>query len=326
MLGPSADLLSLLYLGVALFTLWQLTSRWRSLIDDTYTDDDRNLASRIGFLLLTPLGVLIHELAHMLFATMLGGRNIELNYRAYWGYVQYSGNLGAVSEWIVAAAGPGASLVLGLAVGYTALRMRQPWRDMGMSFAHATLLLDLILYPGMSVMDGIGDFRWIYSWRTPTLAIVAGVIHVAGLIAYIVLARLQLRQTKREARSALTEQFVGQQVTLRDEIVARLVILETAERVRHLEPEEREELNHLRELREWSIEHNQQLAPPRDTVPPTVAPGTSPETLPGAAVPEPPAGPAVPGPASPEPGLGPRFGPPPGPLPGMPSYEEDRRN
>ena len=98
MLGPSADLLSLLYLGVALFTLWQLTSRWRSLVDDTYTDDDRNLASRIGFLLLTPLGVLIHELAHMLFATVLGGRNIELNYRAYWGYVQYSDNLGAVSE------------------------------------------------------------------------------------------------------------------------------------------------------------------------------------------------------------------------------------
>ena len=328
MLGPTADLLSLLYLGVA---LWQLTSRWRSLVDDTYTDDDRNLANRIGFLLLTPLGVLIHELAHMLFATVLGGRNIELHYRVYWGYVQYSGNLGAVSEWIVAAAGPGASLVLGLAVGYAALRMRQPWRDIGMSFAHATLLLDLILYPGMSLMDGVGDFRWIYSWRTPTLSIVAGVIHVAGLIAYIVLARLQSRQTKREARSALTERFVGQQVSLREEIVARLAILETAERVRHLESEEREELNHLRELREWSIEHNQQLAPPDATAPSSVSPSTLLETLPGTATSEPPDSPAAPGaptsgPASPEPRLGPRFGPPPGPLPGMPSYEEDRRN
>ena len=42
------------------------------------------------------------------------------------------------------------------------------------------------------------------------------------------LARLQSRQTRREARAALTERFAGQQVTLRPEIVARLDELETA--------------------------------------------------------------------------------------------------
>ena len=47
MFGQSADLLSLLYLAVALFTLWQLTSRWRSLIDATYTDDDRKRAATV---------------------------------------------------------------------------------------------------------------------------------------------------------------------------------------------------------------------------------------------------------------------------------------
>jgi hypothetical protein len=284
MLGPTADLLSLLYLAVAAYTLWQLPGRWRSLTDATYTDDDRNLASRIGFLLLTPVGVLIHELAHMLFATILGGRNIELHFRAYWGYVQYSGNLGAISEWIVAAAGPGSSLLLGLAVGYGMLRLRQPWRDVGMSFAHATLLLVLILYPGMSVVDGVGDFRWIYSWQTPTLSIVAGVVHVMGLAAYIMLARLQSLQTRRETRNALTDRFSGQQVTLRDEILARLSILETAERVRRLEPDEREELNHLRELRAWSIEHNQQLAssaPPPEPTPGPPGPTAGPDALPG---------------------------------------------
>ena len=157
-----------------LYTLWQLPSRWRALVDDTYTDEDRNLANRIGFLLLTPIGVLIHELAHMAAATLLGGRDISLSYRVYWGYVQYRGQVGPAAEWIIAAAGPGASLLLGLVVGYAALRLRQPWRDVGMSFAHATLLLDLVLYPGMSLVDGVGDFRWIYSSRTPTLSIVAG--------------------------------------------------------------------------------------------------------------------------------------------------------
>jgi hypothetical protein len=260
MLGAPADLLSLLYLTVALYTLWQLPGRWRSLTDETYTDEDRNLANRVGFLMLTPLGVLIHELAHMAAATLLGGRDISLSYRVYWGYVQYRGQVGPTAEWIIASAGPGASLLLGLVVGYASLRLRQPWRDIGMSFAHATLLLDLILYPGMSLVDGVGDFRWVYSQRTPTLSVVAGVVHVAGLIAYIALARLQSRQNRREARDALTERFVGQQVTLRSEILARLDDLEAAERVRRLEPEERELLNQLRELRAWSAEHNEGVA------------------------------------------------------------------
>jgi hypothetical protein len=274
MLGAPADLLSLLYLAVAVYTLWQLPGRWRSLTDDTYTDEDRNLASRVGFLLLTPLGVLIHELAHMAAATLLGGRDISLSYRVYWGYVQYRGQVGPTAEWIIAAAGPGASLLLGLVVGYAVLRLRQPWREVGMSFAHATLLLDLVLYPGMSLVDGIGDFRWIYSGRTPTLSIVAGVVHAAGLIAYLVLARLQSRQSRREARGALTARFAGQQVTLRAEILARLDDLEAAERVRRLEPEEREELNHLRELRDWSAEHNQGVvtAPPAPESPSSPGP------------------------------------------------------
>jgi hypothetical protein len=259
MLGAPADLLSLIYAAVALYTLWQIPGRWRSHTDSTYTADDHNLASRIGFLLLTPLGVLLHEGGHMVAATLLGARDISLNYRVYWGYVQYRGQIGATGEWIVASAGPGVSLVLGLVAGYVALRLRPVWRDVGMSFAHATLLLDLILYPGMSVVEGVGDFRWIYSARTPTLSIVAGVVHGAGLIAYIVLARLQSKQAKQEAHLALSAQFDGQQVVLRDEIVARLGELEAHERVRRLEPAEREELNHLRDLREWSVAHNRRV-------------------------------------------------------------------
>lgn len=264
MLGAPADLLSLLYVLAALYTLWQLPGRWRSLTDETYTADDRNLAGRIGFLLLTPIGVLLHELGHMAFATAFGARDISLSYRVYWGFVSYRGQLGPTEEWIVAAAGPAVSLVLGLAAGYAALRLRPVWRDVGLSFAHATLLLVLILYPGMSIVEGVGDFRWIYSSRTPMLSIVAGVVHAAGLIAYLILVRLQSRQAKQEAHRSLSAQFVGQQVTLREEIVKRLTELDLAERVRRLEPDERAELNHLRDLLEWSTEHNRQVAATTD--------------------------------------------------------------
>jgi hypothetical protein len=260
MFGAPADLLSLLYAGLALYTLWQIPGRWRSLTDENYTADDHNLASRIGFLLLTPVGVLVHELAHMATAAALGATDISLSYRIYWGYVQYRGQLGPTVEWMVAAAGPAASLVLGLAVGFLSLRLGPVWRDIGMSFAHATLLLDLILYPGMSIVDGVGDFRWIYSPQTPILATVAGVVHAAGLLLYVLLARTQSRQAKQEAHRALTARFSGQRVVLREEILARLAGLEAAERVRRLEPDEREEVNELRELREWSDVHNRQLA------------------------------------------------------------------
>lgn len=256
MLGAPADLLSLLYLGVALYTLWQLPGRWRALTDSVYTEDDRNLANRLGFLLLTPVGVLLHELAHMGAAGALGGRDISLTFRIYWGYVQYRGPLGPTSEWLVASAGPFISLLLGLAVGYLALGLRQPWRDVGMAFAHATLLIVLLLYPGLSVLDGEGDFRWIYSARTPELSTVAGVVHAAGLLAYVVLARRHSRLTRQETRSALSERFAGRAVAIRPEAVARLRTLEADERVRRLEPDERAELNHLRELWEWSEEHN----------------------------------------------------------------------
>jgi hypothetical protein len=272
MFGPQADLLSLLYVLAAAYTLWQLKSRWRGLVDAEYTADDRNLAGRIGFLLLTPLGVLIHELSHWTAAHLLGARDISLHFRFYWGFVQYGGRLGPAAEWIIASVGPGSSLVLGLLAGYVALRLRPPWRDVGLSFAHATLLLDLVLYPAVRLVQGVGDFQWIYTRDVPTLSVVAGVVHGLGLIAYVVMARLQSRQSRREARAALSEQFAGQQITLRPQIVARLDELERHERVRRLEPAEREELNQLRELREWSAEHNRALAsgvaPPAGTTAP----------------------------------------------------------
>jgi hypothetical protein len=331
MVGLPADLLSLLYLAVAAYTLWQLPGRWRSLTDDTYTDDDRNLAGRIGFLLLTPLGVLVHELAHMVAAGALGGQNIELHFRAYWGYVQYTGNLGPTFTWIVAAAGPGASLALGLAVGYGMVRLRQPWRDIGMASAHATLLLVLLLYPAMSLIDGIGDFRVIYSERTPNLAILAGAVHICGLIAYIALARMQSRQNRREARHALTERFAGQQVTLRREVMDRLTLLEAAARVRRLEPEERQELSALQELNSWLQEWLPGESAPTAPNPPRDASSSSPADRPVPDVPTP-DGPAPvpptshpPTPRSPASGPRPSFRDP--MLPGFPPPPaDDRRN
>lgn len=260
MLGPTADLLSLLYAAVAAYTLWQLAGRWRSLVDAEYTDDDRNLAGRVGFLLLTPIGVLAHELAHLIAARELGARETSLSFRVYWGYVQYAPSLGPVGDWIVAVAGPAASLVLGLAALVLALRLRAVWRDVAASFGHATLLLVLLLYPALSFVDGAGDFLYIYTSETPTLAVLAGAVHALGLGAYLFLTRQLGRRATRETHADWSCRFAGQRLSLTSERLERLHTLEAGQAARRLLPEERAELEQLRELQGWIAEHNAGIA------------------------------------------------------------------
>ena len=260
MIGPTADLLSLVYAVVALYTLWQLPGRWRALTDADYTADDRNLANRVGFLLLTSLGVLAHEAAHYVAAEALGAQRLAMSFRVYWGYVSYAPRLGPLDDWIVAVVGPAASLALGLLALVAATRLRDAWRDVLLGFAHATLLLVLILYPLMSAIDRMGDFVTIYGRAPGGLAVVAGLGHALGLALYFVLVRLLARQDRRLAWAARDAHFSGQAVAISMEALARLKTLEQDARFRRLTPEERQELHLLAELRDWSVEHNRTIA------------------------------------------------------------------
>ncbi|MDP8921420.1 MAG: hypothetical protein M3O34_00875 [Chloroflexota bacterium] len=256
MIGPTADLLSLLYTAVALYTLWQLPGRWRALTDAHYTADDRNLATRIGFLLLTPLGVLAHEAAHYVAAEALGAQRTALSFRIYWGYVSYAPRLGPLEDWLVAVVGPAASLALGLVALAAATRLPNAWRDIMLAFAHATLLLVLIFYPLMSAVERVGDFVTIYGRAPNGLAVVAGAVHGLGLVAYVVVVRRLGRQGRRQAWLGLDARFAGRAVALSPDSLARLRTLEQDARFRRLRPEERRELDGLVELRDWSVEHN----------------------------------------------------------------------
>ena len=260
MLGPTADLLSLLYAAVALYTLWQLPRRWRALTDADYTADDRKLANRIGFLLLTPLGVLAHEAAHYAAAHLLGAQQLSLSFRVYWGYVSYAPRLGRLDDWVVAAVGPAASLVLGLLALWAATRLAAARRDVLLGFAHATLLLVLVFYPLMSAVDRVGDFVTIYGRAPAGLAVAAGVVHALGLASYLLLLRRLGRQERRLAWAARDAHFAGRAVSLSAEALARLKSLEQDARFRRLTPDERQELEGRADLRDWSAEHNRHVA------------------------------------------------------------------
>jgi hypothetical protein len=53
------------------------------------------------------------------------------------------------------------------------------------SCAYAQLTLILIVYPGMSLLGGWGDFTAIYTPAVRTGAAVVGTVHAASLVAFL---------------------------------------------------------------------------------------------------------------------------------------------
>jgi hypothetical protein len=183
------NVVAIIYVIAAGFTLVEVVRHWRELFDAQFTAEDYSLASRVGFLWLTPIGVFAHELGHFLVAQQLGARNLELHFFAYWGFVSYIGRLTPEWHFFIAAAGPFVSLVLGGAAVIGARWVPNPYRTALEQFGISTLVLILILYPAMSFSGFGGDFLGIYSRQTPVLSAVAGAVHLASLVAFVVAMR-----------------------------------------------------------------------------------------------------------------------------------------
>jgi hypothetical protein len=255
-LAISFDLISLVYTGLAIRTLWRLAHRWRALLDEAYTHDDAALAGDLGFFVLTPFGVLAHELAHLVTAQVFGARETSLNFRIYWGSVSYRPDLSPFGEFAVAAAGPAASLLLGLGALLLALRPPRPWSDILQGFGLATLALVLLFYPALSYWWGFGDFRVIYG-TSPTLSLLAAGVHAAGLAVFAAAAGRLTSRDRSEQWATLAAGYPDCFCDFANEDAARLRALERSW-TRFL-PGVRQELAGLRELRDWIDEHNRRV-------------------------------------------------------------------
>lgn len=187
--GPTFDIMSLLYGLWALYTLVQLVRNWGALFDARLTEQDTNLAIQAGFLLLTPIGVLLHEIGHYVVAQSYGAQQLAISFRLYWGFVSYVGQFTSAERFLIAAAGPAVSVIIGMLALAAAIRLGGAWSLALWSFAVTTLLLVLVLYPIMSFTWFSGDFRIIYSSRTPELSLAAGVVHLIAAAVSTVLYR-----------------------------------------------------------------------------------------------------------------------------------------
>lgn len=176
------------------FTLYQLNKNWRTFWNDELSAQDRQLAVGLAFFLLVPIGVLLHEIGHMLAAWSTNSWVLGLHYFVYWGYVEYVPSSNSpLLEWYVSLAGNFVSYVLGigcLAAGIFATRLKEVVRVMLAQLGVLEMAQTLVLYPLISLDPAFdGDWDSIYSFRAPLASGLTLAVHIISLAGFILLMK-----------------------------------------------------------------------------------------------------------------------------------------
>jgi hypothetical protein len=194
-IGDTFSTLTIVYMFVGALTVYQLVKSWREFRAGAMTPRNRQLAGGVAFFLLVPIGVLLHELGHMVAAWSTHSQVLGLHYFFYWGYVEYIPSSGsALLDWYVALAGNFVSYVLGIACLWVAATWRGLRPALGftiMQLGVLELIQTLIFYPLISIADPNfhGDWDSIYSFRAPVASWATLVVHVVSLVGFVLFMR-----------------------------------------------------------------------------------------------------------------------------------------
>ncbi|MGH2810676.1 MAG: hypothetical protein ACRDIA_07320, partial [Actinomycetota bacterium] len=93
------DILALVYGFVAVRTAVALARKWKTFWKEPLDGPNRKLAYEIGFFLVLPFGVLLHEFGHTLATWQLGGRVVQFSWRGFWGFIVPQGNFTPEGNW-----------------------------------------------------------------------------------------------------------------------------------------------------------------------------------------------------------------------------------
>ena len=177
------SLISFLYVGLAILTLYRVVTRWQLLWDARVTDEDLRLARTAGFYLMIPPTVALHELGH---AALIWANGLDVEDWQFLGFIGWVAHrpAGAIGDFAIALAGNVVTLLIG--VGVTAFVLRRPrhpvWNTLWLELGRQSLFLVLAFYPLLCLAFD-GDFRTIYNFkRTPIAAGITAAVHAAILI------------------------------------------------------------------------------------------------------------------------------------------------
>jgi hypothetical protein len=194
-IGDTFASFSWLYLLGAGYAIYQLSRNWKQFWGPRAGAHVRQLAGTVAFFLLVPVGVLLHELGHMVAAWLVGLKVFGLHYFIYWGYVVHASGTD-LQNWFVALAGNFVSYALGVVCLYLAWRLKTGRPAINVMLSQLGILeivQTLIAYPLMSLDPAFqGDWDTIYSLSTPATTIPSAItlaVHSASLVAFLIFIR-----------------------------------------------------------------------------------------------------------------------------------------
>ena len=193
------NLLSLVYVLVAVQVIRRLRRAGKATFDDDVRPADRKLLFEAAFFLLTPPAVALHELGHATATWLFGGRVEQFRFALYWGSVlpDRIPPFSPTEYGVIAIAGPLVTLALGFgSIAWAVLRPGRPARNLLLiTFGQLQLIFGLVVYPLMSVPTGWGDFAIVRN------AFNASASHLGDIVigAYIALAVVVMRVRSTDA-------------------------------------------------------------------------------------------------------------------------------
>lgn len=180
------DILAIFYLFRSVQLGLKIWREWALIKAEPFTSFKKQLADQASYFIAIPIGVLAHEIAHVLAVWASGGQVAEFHYRAFWGYVVPIGSFTAPQSWFIAVAGTLASLAFGLFVWWVFRRASSSTlRYFGLRAFRFQVYFSLIYYPIFTLLGFDGDWRTIYNLSaTPLLSLTAAIIHVGFLFLF----------------------------------------------------------------------------------------------------------------------------------------------
>jgi tetratricopeptide (TPR) repeat protein len=180
------DILAIIYIFRSVQLGLKIWREWPQLRIEPFTPHKKHLAEQASYFIAVPLGVLAHELGHVLAVWAAGGQVAEFHYRAFWGYVVPIGNFSPAQNWFIAIAGTLASLAFGLLIWLLFRRMdSSTLRYFGVRAFRFQVYFSLVYYPLFTLFGFDGDWKTIYDFSaTPWLSTVTAVLHAGTLLLF----------------------------------------------------------------------------------------------------------------------------------------------
>ena len=180
------DILAIIYLFRSVQLGLKIWREWAQIKLEPFTPPKKHLADQASYFIAVPIGVLAHEIGHVLAVWATGGQVAEFHYRGFWGYVVPIGSFTAAESWLIAIAGTLASLIFGLLVWLVFSRASSSTlRYFGLRAFRFQVYFSLIYYPLFTMLGFDGDWRTIYDFTaTPILSLSTAVLHAGFLFLF----------------------------------------------------------------------------------------------------------------------------------------------